>query len=64
MTGTTFFFVLLGVTAAVANLMKLVEWLDTPREAARRAARPAVSREGADALARTELALERVKLAA
>ena len=60
MTGTTFFFVLLGVTAAVANLMKLVEWLDTPRKTARRAE----TRESADTLACAELALERAKRAA
>ncbi len=30
MTGTTLFFVIVGVGVASANLMKLVEWLDTP----------------------------------
>ncbi len=35
MTGMTLFFVVLGVGAASANLMKLVEWLDTPQPARR-----------------------------
>ena len=35
MATTTLIFVLVGVGAASANLMKLVEWLDTPRPARR-----------------------------
>jgi hypothetical protein len=35
MTGTAVFFVVVGVGVATANLMKLVEWLDTPRPARR-----------------------------
>lgn len=40
MTGMTLFFVVVGVGVASANLMKLAEWLDTPRppQRARRAA--------------------------
>jgi len=32
MTGTALFFVFIGVGVASANLMRLIEWLDTPRE--------------------------------
>ena len=35
MTGTTLFFVVVGVCAASGGLMKAVEWLDTPRSAHR-----------------------------
>ncbi len=35
MTGTALFFVLVGVGAASANLMKLVEWLDAPQPSRR-----------------------------
>ncbi len=35
MASTTLFFVILGVGVASANLMKLVEWLDTPRPSRR-----------------------------
>ena len=35
MTTGTLFFVVVGVGVASANLMKLVEWLDTPRPARR-----------------------------
>ena len=31
MASSTLFFVIVGVGVATANLMKLVEWLDTPR---------------------------------
>ena len=41
MATTTFVFVLVGVGVASANLMKLVEWLDTPRQPTRRARRAA-----------------------
>ena len=33
MTGTALFFVVVGVGVATANLMRLIEWLDTPRSA-------------------------------
>ena len=32
MNGSALFFVFLGIGAASANLMKLIEWLDTPRD--------------------------------
>ena len=35
MTGTALFFVIVGVGVASGGLMKLVEWLDTPRSARR-----------------------------
>lgn len=35
MTTTTLFFVVLGVCVASANVMRLVEWLDTPQPARR-----------------------------
>lgn len=35
MTTTALIFVFIGVGVASANLMKLVEWLDTPRPARR-----------------------------
>lgn len=35
MDATTFFFVMLGIVALTANLMRLVLWLDTPRASAR-----------------------------
>lgn len=41
MTGTTLFFVILGVCVVVEHLMKLVIFLDTPRRHAHRSARPA-----------------------
>ena len=40
MTTTTMFFVMLGAAVVTAALMKLIAWLDTPRKAVRRAARP------------------------
>jgi hypothetical protein len=35
MATTTLIFVIIGVSVASVNLMKLVEWLDTPRSAPR-----------------------------
>lgn len=63
MTGTALFFVILGVAVVVAQLMKLVLWLDTPRRAARRVRRSSGARRVADFSA-SELALERARLAA
>ena len=40
MTGTALFFVIVGAGVASGGLMRLVEWLDTPRSA-RGAKRPA-----------------------
>ena len=33
MTGTTLFFVVVGVCAASGGLVRAIEWLDTPRSA-------------------------------
>ena len=63
MTGTALFFVILGVAVVVAQLMKLVLWLDTPRRSARRVRRASPARHTAD-VAVSELALERARLAA
>lgn len=35
MTGTALFFVIVGASVASGGLMKVVEWLDTPRSARR-----------------------------
>ena len=68
MTGTALFFVIIGVCVAAENLMKVVDWLDTPHEAPRRARRPVSveARESDDALALpcAELALESALYAA
>lgn len=65
MSGMTFFFLLLGVAVVVTDLMKLVEWLDTPRKHSRRSARPVhrASRRSSDRAAAL-LDLERARLAA
>ena len=65
MTTTTLCFVLIGVGVASANLMKLVEWLDTPHENARRVRRCAVADgDSTVALPRAELELESALYAA
>jgi|GEM_PF-2654255 len=35
MTGSALLFVFIGVGVASANLMRVIEWLDTPRDAHR-----------------------------
>lgn len=66
MTGTTLFFVVLGVGVSTANLMKLIEWLDSPRGKApeRRAVHAARRDDRCDDRAAAELALERALIAA
>ena len=65
MSGMTLFFVLLGVTVVVTELMKLVEWLDAPRANSRRSVRPVsrAARRSSDR-ATALLDLERARLAA
>ncbi|MBQ9646875.1 MAG: hypothetical protein IJV43_00760 [Oscillospiraceae bacterium] len=63
MTGMTLCFVFIGVGVASANLMKLVEWLDTPRPTRRRA-RHAAARDNTVEFPRAELELESVLYAA
>ena len=64
MTGTALFFVILGAYCVVANLMKLVLWLDTPRPGARRARRrPSPARRSVD-FSVAELELECARFAA
>ncbi len=62
MTGSALFFVMVGVGVATSALMKLVEWLDTPREAHR--SRRAAQAESAIDFPRAELALDRALYAA
>ncbi len=59
MTATATFFVIVGVSVASAGLMRLVEWLDTPR----RTHRAATALHSAD-LPCAELELESARLAA
>lgn len=64
MTTTTLFFVILGAVAVAANLMKLVEWLDTPHETPRRVRRSAAADGNVIELPRAELELESARFAA
>ena len=65
MATTTLFFILIGVGVACVNLMKLVEWLDTPHETARRAKHPtAADNDSAVEFPRAELELESALYAA
>ena len=65
MTTTTLFFVILGAVAVAANLMKLVEWLDTPHETPRRVRRSVAAANGnVIELPRAELELESARFAA
>ena len=66
MAASTLFFVLIGIGVASANLMKVVEWLDTPHDASRRNRQPdaAVDVWNDVACQRAELALEAARYAA
>ena len=66
MAASTLIFVLIGIGVASANLMKIVEWLDTPHDAARRGVRPAPERAAwdDDACQRAEPAPEAARYAA
>lgn len=64
MTTTTLFFVILGAVAVAANLMKLVEWLDTPHETPRRVRRSAAADGNVIEFPRAELELESARFAA
>ena len=66
MTASTLFFVLIGIGVASANLMKVVEWLDTPHHTPRRSKRPDAAAGAWNDVAyqRAELALETARHAA